>query len=210
VSIKHSVFTTFLMMALCVFAMHAEAKNCQLGKVIFVSGTPFLERNAQQLDLATDMVLCAEDKIITATDSIAEIEMRDGTKITVGKDSEFVIKKFQRSRKSNVAIFELLKGAFRAVTGSITKRPHRFEVKTVVATIGVRGTDFWGGFGLTENGLDVLMLEGKGVYVKNNLGETVELDQPGLGTTVLENTPPSAPKKWGDAKVAKAVATITP
>jgi hypothetical protein len=104
----------------------------------------------------------------------------------------------------------LAKGAFRIVTGYMVKKPHRYEVKTVDATIGVRGTDFWGGFGLTENGFDVLMLSGKGVYVTNNNAETVELDDDGLGTTIIAGTAPSLPKKWGDAKVAKAVATITP
>ena len=107
-------------------------------------------------------------------------------------------------------MFELAKGAFRAVTGFMTKRPHRFEVKTGLATIGVRGTDFWGGFGLTENGLDVVMLSGKGVYVTNNQGETVELSSSGLGTTVMAASAPTTPKKWDDEKVAKAVSTITP
>ena len=54
------------------------------------------------------------------------------------------------------------------------------------------------------------MLSGKGVYVTNNNAETVELDADGLGTTIIAGATPSLPKKWGDEKVAKAVATITP
>jgi hypothetical protein len=85
-----------------------------------------------------------------------------------------------------------------------------YEVRTAVATIGVRGTDFWGGYGLTENGLDVLMLEGKGVYVQTEAG-TVELDKAGLGTTVVAGGAPSASKGLGRRqKVQRAVATITP
>jgi hypothetical protein len=96
------------------------------------------------------------------------------------------------------------------VTGTITKTAHRCEVKTSLAVLGVRGTDFWGGFGLTPEGIDVVMLSGKGVYVTNRQGETVELNADGLGTTVLANMPPKTPIKWKDEKVAKAIATITP
>src|SRR5690606_26622616 len=41
------------------------------------------------------------------------------------------------------AFFRLLKGGFRAVTGLIGKNDReRFRVRTPVATIGIRGTDF--------------------------------------------------------------------
>lgn len=53
------------------------------------------------------------------------------------------------------------------------------------------------------------MLNGKGVYVQTEAG-TVELDSPGLGTTVVTGNAPTAAKKWGEEKVQKAVATITP
>jgi hypothetical protein len=106
-------------------------------------------------------------------------------------------------------LFELAKGAFRSITGFMTKRQHRFEVQTATATLGVRGTDFWGGYGLTENGLDVVMLEGHGVYVKNAFGQ-LELDQPGLGTTVLTGSAPAPAAAWSEAKRQKAFATVTP
>jgi len=55
-----------------------------------------------------------------------------------------------------------------------------------VAIIGVRGTDVWGGLNLLGTGadtLDVVMFEGKGVYVQNSLG-TTDLRVGGEGTTV--------------------------
>ena len=77
-----------------------------------------------------------------------------------------------------------------------------------VGTIGVCGADFWGGFGLTAGGLDVIMPEGKGVYVDTAAGR-VELDKAGLGTTVV-NGAAQAPVAWGQDKIGRAVATITP
>ncbi len=137
--------------------------------------------------------------------------MRDGTLITVGRDSEFVIREYRLYREQpNVATFELVKGAFRSITGLITKRASRYVVHSRVATIGVRGTDFWGGYGLTENGFDVVMLEGHGVYVDSASGGHVELEKAGQGTTVINGSAPSAAGLWDDDKLKRAVAMIAP
>lgn len=188
--------------------LHAEA--CRVGEVVRVVGVVSVQRQAQSFVPFAGVGICRGDRVRTGPGSIAELRLRDGTLLTVGKDSEFVIRDFRIYRdQPNVALFDLVQGAFRSVTGLITQRAHRYEVRTSVATIGVRGTDFWGGFGLTEQGLDVVMLDGHGVYVKTETG-TVELDKPGLGTTVLPSAAPTAAKTWGEAKLARAMATITP
>jgi hypothetical protein len=191
------------------------AATCNLGKVKNIVGIVWLQRSDAKALLDYDAKLCEGDRIISLMNSIAELELRDGSAIIIGKESEFILKRYEFHKKTHkepdVALFELVKGAFRSITGAITKKPnHRYEVQTIVATIGIRGTDFWGGYGLTENGLDVVMLDGRGVYVVNQKGEQVELDKAGLGTTVLPNQPPKAPIKWGAAKVARAMATVTP
>lgn len=188
--------------------LHAEA--CRVGEVLRVVGTVSVQRQTQAFVPFPGVGVCRGDRVRTGPASIAELRLRDGTLLTVGKDSEFVIRDFRIYRdQPNVALFDLVQGAFRSVTGFITQRPHRYEVRTRVATIGVRGTDFWGGYGLTEQGLDVVMLEGHGVYVKTEAG-TVELDKPGLGTTVLPAAAPTPAKAWGEPKLARALATITP
>ena len=188
----------------------ATAAPCRVGEVVRVVGDASVVRPARQFTPVTGMKICRGDRFVTGASSIVELRLRDGTLITVGKASDFTVREYRIYREQpNVALFDLAKGAFRSVTGFITRRAHRYEVRTAVATIGVRGTDFWGGYGLTENGLDVIMLEGKGVYVQTANG-TVELDKPGLGTTVLTGGAPSAPVAWGPDKVQRAVSTITP
>jgi len=184
---------------------------CNVGSVEKVDGDALLIRHARSFRLGTDMLICNGDRYQTAANSVATLKLRDGSIITVGKGSDFAINDYHIYKdKPNNASFELFKGAFRSVTGFITKRPHRYEIKTAVATIGIRGTDFWGGFGLTENGLDVVMLDGHGVYVVDPEGNKVELDKPGLGTTVVAGQAPTTPKAWSAEKVEKAISTITP
>lgn len=186
-------------------------KNCRVGAVAQLTGTVEVVRNKETITPTQGMKICRGDLFKTAAGSVAELALRDGTKLTVGKDSQLVIREYRIYRsKPNLALFDLVQGAFRSITGSITKRPHRFEVTTRVATIGVRGTDFWGGYGLTPDGaLDVVMLSGKGVYVKNDKGQ-VELDKAGLGTTITVDGAPADAKTWGEEKLGRAVATITP
>lgn len=182
---------------------------CRVGSVTRVVGTVTLERFGRSLAPFEGLQLCRGDRFVTGPGSIAELTLRDGSRITVGKDSEFRISEYRLyNDRPNLALFDLTRGAFRSVTALITRRPHRYEVRTPVVTIGVRGTDFWGGYGLTANGLDVVMLEGHGVYVKTAAGQ-VELDKAGLGTTVVGGVA-QAPNAWGQDKLARAVATITP
>lgn len=188
---------------------------CNLGKVEKINGVIWLQHENAKTLLDYDSKLCEGDHILSSMNSVAEFKLRDGSIIIVGKESEFVFDKYEfhkgKNAKPDVALFELVKGAFRSITGLIAKKPeHRYEVKTVVATIGIRGTDFWGGFGLTENGLDVMMIKGRGVYVVNQKGEQVELEKEGFGTTAFLDKPLKTPIKWGEAKVAKAMLAVTP
>ena len=208
---KRLIIPVFMLLSVQVSAADMANKNCRVGEVAQLTGTVEVQRNKETITPTQGMKICRGDLFKTATDSVAELKLRDGTKLTVGKDSQLVIRDYRIFRsKPNIALFDLLQGAFRSITGSITKRPHRFEVTTRVATIGVRGTDFWGGYGITPDGaLDVIMLSGKGVYVKNDKGQ-VELDKAGLGTTIAVDGAPTDAKAWGEEKLSRAVATITP
>lgn len=195
----------------CLLPLAAHAAVCNVGTVTRVAGPEVqLHRGAQTLTPSGGMALCQGDHFSTGANSIVDLHLRDGTTITVGKSSEFIIHEYHLYRhQPSVALFDLLQGALRGVTGFITQHRHRVEVTTRVATIGIRGTTFWGGYGLTPDGaVDVVMLDGHGVYVKTPGGE-VDLDQAGQGTTVRVGASPTAPKQWPDAKLQKALATVT-
>lgn len=193
-------------------AVHAvDEGQCRVGSLAQVRGDASIVRGATTRVARPDAPVCPGDRIVTGARSVVELQFPDGTRITVGKDSELAIERWQERRlRRNEAAFKLVRGAFRAVTGKLAERRHRMEIRTPIATIGIRGTDFWGGLNITPGGaLDVVMLSGKGVYVKNDAGQ-VELTEAGTGTTVLPGSLPSAAKTWPQEKVARAVDTITP
>ena len=85
-------------------------------------------------------------------------------------------------------------------------------MRTPVAIIGVRGTEVWGGFNLLGAGdrtLDVVMLEGKGVFVETPTG-MVDLLKAGDGTTVVDVGASPAPlKPWGEKKLQAAIESVS-
>jgi hypothetical protein len=79
-------------------------------------------------------------------------------------------------------------------------------VVTPVATVGVRGTDFWAG-PIDNQALGVLLVEGA-VSVSNRAGSQV-LDQRGQGTNIATaRSPPGPVTFWPQDKVNRALAAV--
>jgi hypothetical protein len=91
----------------------------------------------QELQIGT--TLEQNDRISTNKDGAAEIELVDGTSLTIGANSEIVLDKMIFDRgNAKTATFNLVRGTLRFVTGSSDHSA--YQIKTPVATIGVRGT----------------------------------------------------------------------
>jgi len=184
-----------------------QAKGQSVGRVIFQKGAASARLGDRVRDLEYNALLWEGDRIVTGPGARLGLELADGSIVSLGADTEFVIGQYRfRREEGGSATFELLRGAFRAITHLLARQANpRFTVRTPVATVGIRGTEFWGGFTFGDQ-LDVLVIAGKGVYVENAAGR-VELDAPGLGTTVKnDGSAPAAVKQWPAEKVGKAAA----
>lgn len=128
-----------------------------VGKVGYMSGTLVAQRTdgtIKVLNPKSDVL--AGDMLITAKDSYAQVKMNDGATMTLRPHSNLKIEeyRFQRAEpQSDNAVFRLLKGGFRTVTGLIGKRGNAdaYKVRAASATIGIRGTDFTSRLCATRN-----------------------------------------------------------
>lgn len=210
--IKHNRVAVFFSLIICMLLCHSAVAETAIGVVLATAGTVNIQRNGQPIVAERKTELAVGDEIHTGKDARAQLRFADGTITTLGGDTAFVIKAFaweNQSEKPANAAFELLTGAFRTVTGKIMDaQGSRFGVNTPVGTIGIRGTDFWGGY-LDGNAVDVLLIDGEhAVEVTNTTGKVL-LEKPGQGVTLQSNQSPLAVKTWPQAKVKRAVATIT-
>lgn len=79
----------------------------------------------------------------TGSRGFALIKLKDGTRMTLRPNTTFKIENVETKQGSENALLSLIRGGLRALTGSISKRnPNAFKIRTTVATIGIRGTEF--------------------------------------------------------------------
>jgi len=79
----------------------------------------------------------------TGKNSFAIIRLNDGTRMTLRPNTVFKVDALNTNAGEENALLSLIRGGFRAVTGSISKKlAGAFKITTKVATIGIRGTEF--------------------------------------------------------------------
>jgi len=126
----------FLLLSVVTFA--------NIGTIMVAKGDAHVKRAQNILAVKNGMDVQKGDEIITAKQTRVQVMLNDDTVITIGPESSFSFLDyfFDGSKKSTIQM-QANRGFFRSVTGKIGKiAPEKFKVKTQLATIGIRGTDF--------------------------------------------------------------------
>jgi hypothetical protein len=169
--------------------------DTKAGVVTRIQSSAIAIQDAAPRVLQVGSSIFINDIVSTGKDARIEIRMIDDTVITLSARTQFVVMQYQFDGDQGDALLRLITGTFRAVTGKIAKLEGRpFKVATNVATIGVRGTEFW--VGAFKNVPHVELIGGGGVTVEN-AGGRVEVTRPGWGTFIKDaNTKPTKPEFW--------------
>lgn len=194
---------------LALAAEPAGAADEAIGSVTRIQGEGHAAVNGgwAPLDLGASVFLNQE--VSTGEAARLELTFADGTLLTLGEKAKMILDTFVYNPAEGTGKLKAsVVGAFRFVSGQVTKQPNQqVAVTTPVATVGIRGTEFWGG-PIDDQVLGVFLIEGE-VTVTNAAGEQT-LDTPGEGTNIL--TPDAAPGDvtiWPQDKVQRALATVT-
>ncbi|MBU2645012.1 FecR domain-containing protein [bacterium] len=185
-------------------------QNLKIGEVARFSGNASATLENKRRPLDEGDAVYEGDLIRTGTATRLLIRMADGAEIVLGDGTTLLIERyrFNTSNQEDQAVLQVKQGVFHSKSGRLASRhPDRFRIKTAFAAIGVKGTEFWGGF--WESGVfDVALLQGKGVILTNP-GGTVEITTIGWGTSLVdETTAPTPPAPWSKEKLARASATV--
>lgn len=124
----------------------AVAKAPGIGTITSLMGTAFVTRiNQQKALLKTGSRVSMKETIETGAKSRLVVRFDDGTELTQGEQSSMILDEYvynPKKKEDNGFSARFLKGACRVVTGAIVKmNPKRFQVKTRMATAGIRGTE---------------------------------------------------------------------
>ncbi|RDH81123.1 MAG: hypothetical protein DIZ80_13475 [endosymbiont of Galathealinum brachiosum] len=117
-----------------------------IGKVIINVGDLNAQNRGAMRKLNRRSSIYKGDTISTGGKSLTQIRLKDGALLSLRPHTEIKIAEFRyngREDGSEQSILELLKGGFRTITGVIGHRnKQNYQVRTSVATIGIRGTHY--------------------------------------------------------------------
>lgn len=132
------------------------------GMVVASRGEVIALSNGGSRELKQGDFIFQADEIMTSARSFAVLQFVDGAKVTVRPDSTLIIEQYlYAGNDSDEATLNLVSGGLRVITGAMAKtNPENYKVRTPVALMGVRGTEF------------SIMLCGEGVC--NEEGEVLE------------------------------------
>ena len=173
-----------------------EAAEDVAGTVTRLKGSAVAMQDAVPRPLKVGDKIQRGDVISTGAGARLEIKMLDDAVMTLGEKTIFIVIDYITIGAEPNAAMRLLQGAFSAVSGKIMKTAGaKFTIETEAATIGIRGTTFWGG--VLDGVFEVALLDGQAVIVENKAGRVV-LDKVGEGTAIrAADVAPTPPKKWG-------------
>ena len=150
-----------------------------------------------------------KDELRTGPDARLQVTFRDNTVLTLGENARLVVDRYvyEPERGIGEAALNAAAGAFLFATGRMKSlKDKNILVSTPLATIGVRGTEFWGG--PIDGHYGVFLVEGE--ITVTSQGGSVTLSGGGQGTDIPSPAdPPSAASAWAAEKVARAVATVS-
>ena len=201
-------FCAVLLLSLACLGEAQGADVVRVGHVTRAQGLSFAVQGSVLRALEPNALIGRKDVLKTGPGSRLEITLLDETKLTLGADTVFSIERYDLGGSTGGVLLRLSKGAFRVATGGMeSMREGPFEVATPLGVIGIRGTDFWGGF-LAEGELSVLLISGKGVYIATDGGRT-EIVRPMEGIALRSaSAPPPSPSMWSPDKRERAFRSV--
>jgi hypothetical protein len=184
---------------------HAAAQEA-IGAVSRIQGEASGTRGGP---LALNASVFLNETVTTGAAGRLEVTFKDNTRLTLGENAKLTLNRyvFNPAAGRGTIKFRVL-GAFRFLSGQVSKLASAdVSVTTSVATVGIRGTEFWGG-PIDDQALGVFLIEGA-VRVSNAAGAQV-LNRPGQGTNIAtRGVAPGPVTLWPSDKVNRALATVT-
>jgi hypothetical protein len=177
-----------------------------IGKVERIQGPCQGTADGAIHDLAQGAAVFANEVVTTGPDARLALRFDDGTVLTIGEKARLSLDEFVFRPAGESRLHFAVVGALRFVSGKLADGATReASVTTAVATIGVRGTDFWGG--PIDGQFGVVLLEG--AIVISAGGKNVEVIEARQGVDIPgAGAPPGQIENWTREKIDRAIATV--
>jgi hypothetical protein len=131
---------------LAVLLCAAGLTHAQAGRVIMAVGEVSVERSGKVEPLAVGSAIESKDVIRVGAESNAQIRFSDEAIVALRANTVFRVDNYNFAGREDLfsqAVFSLVRGGFRTITGLIGKTQRdKYKVNGPKATVGIRGTSF--------------------------------------------------------------------
>jgi hypothetical protein len=177
---SRSIAISLLLLSLLLIFSSVSFAETEVGRVTHLSG-PLLARKADGTTRVLSINSAVEqgDTLVTEKKTYAKIKFTDNSEINMRPGTQLKVSEYnfdQARPKEDKAVYNLVKGGMRAVTGLIGKRgdQNSYKLMTDTAVAGIRGTTYEckiceDNCGSIPNGLYLFVLEGI-INVSNKAG----------------------------------------
>lgn len=179
----------------------AAMQIVEAGSVVQVTGQSTGQLRGEKRALAVGQPVFIDDMLATGSGARLAAKLGEMTRLSLGERTRVRIDKFLIDRGGELV---LERGAI------LFDRPDQvpsgpLNVTTPFGLIAARGTKFFAG---PSNGVFGVFVEHGLVTVKTRGGQVTLTNGQGTDLT-SRRVAPTPPKTWGDARVAKALASVT-
>ena len=191
------------------FAGHQAAAQEAIGTVSRIQGEASGARGGATQALGLNASVFLNETVSTGAAARLELTFKDNTRLTLGENAKLMLYRYVFNPTAGRGTIRLkVVGAFRFLSGQVSKLARSdVSVTTPIATVGIRGTEFWSG-PIDDQALGVFLIEGA-VRVSNAAGAQI-LNRPGQGTNISRaGAAPGPVTFWPQDKVNRALATVT-
>lgn len=204
----HRLIIIALVLASALACKQAAAQEA-IGSVSRIQGEASATRSGVTRTLGFNAPVILNETVSTGPAARLEVIFKDNTRLTLGENARLTLNRYVYNPLAGRGTIRFrIAGAFRFVSGQLSKLARSdVSVRTPVATIGIRGTEFWGG-PIDGQALGVFLVDGA-VRVSNARGAQI-LNRPGQGTNIARaGVAPGPVTFWPQDKVNRAIATVT-
>jgi len=179
------LLVSFLFIGLADTALAEE----DVGAIVAIRGKAFIQRDDKSFEAEVRDNLFMNDTVSTRKASRAKMLFIDDSVLTIGENSQVVIKEVIYSKhKMGRSVFSLLEGKMRSIVGKT-----QFEVHTPTAVAAARGTVILTETGIMDDGRRytiIIVLEGTATITSTEPGvEGSETLTEGMMIMIVEGVP---------------------
>jgi hypothetical protein len=140
---RSKILASFVLIVALTTSTIAVAKDSS-GMVVASRGEVIALSDGGSRELKQGDFIYVNDEIMTTNRSFIVLQFEDGAKVTVRPDSTLIIEQYlYNGTDADEAELNLVAGGLRVITGAMAKtNPENYKVRTPVALMGVRGTEF--------------------------------------------------------------------